>query len=172
MLGNGVRPNGLCHGCAGQAVTATQPTPQRQAGQSKRRSYTKSVLQASRAAPSEPIGPKAGAGDRCVRDEVATERHPVWPGFARNADSALTWLTCGRTFPATRKRRFGVGRIDSARPAAIMLFIYGWRRGPERVSRHVQETMAARGNLAVACEAAGTWAGPSPYARLMTCANT
>jgi hypothetical protein len=27
--------------------------------------------------------------------------------------------------------------------------------GPERVSRHVQETMAARGNLAVACEAAG-----------------
>jgi hypothetical protein len=45
--------------------------------------------------------------------------------------------------------------------------------GPERVSRHVQETLAARGNLAVACEAAG---GPGPgrpsYARLMTCANT
>ena len=36
-----------------------------------------------------------------------------------------------------------------------MLLIYGWRRGPERVSGHVQETMAARGNLAVACEAAG-----------------
>src|SRR5215831_14391959 len=35
--------------------------------------------------------------------------------------------------------------------------------GPERVSRHVQETLAARGNLAVAYEAAGrTWAGPSP----------
>ena len=71
------------------------------------------------------------------------------------ADFALTWLTCGRTFPATQKCRFGVGRIDSARLAAIMLLIYGWRRGPERVSRHVQETMAARGNLAVACEAAG-----------------
>jgi hypothetical protein len=27
--------------------------------------------------------------------------------------------------------------------------------GPERVSRHVQETLAARNNLAVACEAAG-----------------
>jgi len=27
--------------------------------------------------------------------------------------------------------------------------------GPERVSRHVQETLAARGNLAVAYEAAG-----------------
>ena len=35
-----------------------------------------------------------------------------------------------------------------------MLLIYGWRRGPERVSRHVQETLAALGNLAVACEAA------------------
>ena len=52
-----------------------------------------------------------------------------------------------------------------------MVLIYGWRRGPERVSRHVQETMAARGNLAVACEAAGDRAIP-PYARLMTCANT
>ena len=36
-----------------------------------------------------------------------------------------------------------------------MVLIYGWRRGPERVSGHVQETMAARGNRAVACEAAG-----------------
>ena len=36
-----------------------------------------------------------------------------------------------------------------------MLLIYGWRRGPERVSRHVQETMAARGNLAIANEATG-----------------
>ena len=43
-----------------------------------------------------------------------------------------------------------------------MLLIYGWRRRPERVSRHVQETMAARGSLAVACEDAGTRAGPSP----------
>jgi hypothetical protein len=35
--------------------------------------------------------------------------------------------------------------------------------GRERVSRHVQETLAARNNLAVAYEAAGgTWAGPSP----------
>jgi hypothetical protein len=74
-------------------------------------------------------------------------------------------------FPATQKCRFGVGRIDSARLAAILLLIYGWRRGPERVSRHVQETLAARGNLAVACEAAGDRAIP-PYARLMTCANT
>ena len=48
-----------------------------------------------------------------------------------------------------------LGRSDSARLAAIMLLIYGWRRGPERVSGHVQETMAARGSLAVACEAAG-----------------
>ena len=72
-----------------------------------------------------------------------------------SADSALTWLTCGRTFPATQKCRFGAGRIDSARLAAVMVLIYGWRRGPERVSRHVQETLAARGNLAVACEAAG-----------------
>ena len=39
------------------------------------------------------------------------------------ADSALTWLTCGRTFPATQKCRFGAGRIDSARLAAIMLLI-------------------------------------------------
>jgi len=38
---------------------------------------------------------------------------------------------------------------------SFMLLIDGWRRGPERVSRHVQETLAARGNLAVACEAAG-----------------
>jgi hypothetical protein len=45
--------------------------------------------------------------------------------------------------------------------------------GPERVSRHVQETLAARGNLAVACEAAGgPGPGHLPYARLMTCANT
>jgi hypothetical protein len=44
--------------------------------------------------------------------------------------------------------------------------------GPERVSRHFQETLAARNNLTVAYEAAGAWAGPSPYARLMTCANT
>ncbi len=36
-----------------------------------------------------------------------------------------------------------------------MLFIHGWRRGPERVSGHVQEAMAARGNLAVAWKAAG-----------------
>ena len=36
-----------------------------------------------------------------------------------------------------------------------MLLIYRWRRGPERVSGHVQETLAARGNRAVACEAAG-----------------
>jgi len=36
-----------------------------------------------------------------------------------------------------------------------MVLIYGWRPGPERVSRHVQETLAARANLAVACEAAG-----------------
>ena len=57
--------------------------------------------------------------------------------------------------PATQKCRFGLGRIDSARLAAIMLLIYGWRRGPERVSRHVQETLAARANLAAACEAAG-----------------
>jgi hypothetical protein len=74
---------------------------------------------------------------------------------APSADSALTWLTCGRTFPATPKCRFGVGRIDTARLAAIMPLIYRWRRGPERVSRHVQETMAARGNRAVACKAAG-----------------
>ena len=32
--------------------------------------------------------------------------------------------------------------------------------------------IATRGNLAVAYEAAGAWAGPSPYARLMACANT
>ena len=36
-----------------------------------------------------------------------------------------------------------------------MLLVYGWRLGPERVSRYVQETMAARGKLAVACKAAG-----------------
>ena len=36
-----------------------------------------------------------------------------------------------------------------------MVLIDGWRRGPERVSGHVQETLAARANLAVACEAAG-----------------
>ena len=34
--------------------------------------------------------------------------------------------------------------------------------GPGRVSRQFQETMAARGNLAVACQAAGTWAGVIP----------
>ena len=45
--------------------------------------------------------------------------------------------------------------------------------GPERVSGHVQETLAARGNLAVAYEAAGgSGPGHRPYARLMTCANT
>ena len=54
-----------------------------------------------------------------------------------------------------------------------MVLIYGWRLGPERVSRHVQESMAARANLAVACEAAGDpGPGHPPYARLMTCANT
>jgi hypothetical protein len=90
-----------------------------------------------------------------------------------DADSALTWLTCGRTFPAAQKCRFGAGRIDSAHLAAIMVLIYGWRRGPDRVSGHVQETLAARGNLAVACEAAGgPGPGHPPCARLMTCANT
>jgi hypothetical protein len=45
--------------------------------------------------------------------------------------------------------------------------------GPERVSRHVQETLAARSNLAVTYEAAGRpGPGHPPYARLMTCANT
>ena len=34
--------------------------------------------------------------------------------------------------------------------------------GPGRVSRHVQETLAARNNLPVAYQAGGTWAGPSP----------
>src|SRR5690242_19609880 len=43
-----------------------------------------------------------------------------------------------------------------------MVLIHGWRRGPGRVSRQVGETMAARGNLAVACEAAGGPAGPFP----------
>ena len=36
-----------------------------------------------------------------------------------------------------------------------MLVIYGWRRGPERVSRHVRQTLAARASLAVAYEPAG-----------------
>ena len=36
--------------------------------------------------------------------------------------------------------------------------------GPERVSRHVQETLAARGGLAVACAAAGD---PDPGHPLM-----
>ena len=36
-----------------------------------------------------------------------------------------------------------------------MVLIYGWRRGPDRVSGHVQETMAARASRAAACEAAG-----------------
>jgi len=90
-----------------------------------------------------------------------------------DADSALTWLTCGRTFPATQKCRFGAGRLDSARLAAIMVLIDGWRRGPDRVSGHVRETLAARANLAVACEAAGDPGRAIPsYARLMTCANT
>ena len=80
------------------------------------------------------------------------------------ADFALTWLTCGRTFPATQKCRSGVGRIDSARLAAITLLIDGWRRGPGRVSGHVQETLAARGGLAVACAAAGD---PDPGHPLM-----
>jgi hypothetical protein len=54
-----------------------------------------------------------------------------------------------------------------------MVLIDGWRRGPDRVSGHVQETMAARANLAVACEAAGDPGRAIPsYARLMTCANT
>ena len=54
-----------------------------------------------------------------------------------------------------------------------MVLIYGWRRGPERVPGHVQETLAARGNLAVACKAAGDPGRVIPlYARLMTCANT
>jgi len=43
--------------------------------------------------------------------------------------------------------------------------------GSGRVSRQFQGTLAARGGLAVACEAAGDRAIP-PYARLMTCANT
>ena len=64
-----------------------------------------------------------------------------------------------------------MGRIDSARLTAIMVLIYGWRRGPGRVSRHVRETLAACANLAVACEAAGDRAIPL-YARLMTCVNT
>ena len=43
------------------------------------------------------------------------------------ADFALTWLTCGRTFPAAQKCRFGVGRIDSARLAAIMVLpVFQW----------------------------------------------
>ena len=71
------------------------------------------------------------------------------------ADSALTWLTCGRTFPAPRKCRFGAGRMDSARLAATMVLICGRRRGPERVPGHVRETLAARASLAVGCEAAG-----------------
>ena len=70
-----------------------------------------------------------------------------------------TWLTCGRTFPATQKCRCGAGRIDGARPAASMLLIHWWRRGPERVSRHVRETLAARGSRAVAGEDAGTGPG-------------
>ena len=91
-----------------------------------------------------------------LRSRLAPRRATIRaPLSAPNADSALTWLTCGRTFPATQKCRFGAGRLDSARLAAIMVLIYGWRRGPERVSRHVQETMAARGSRAVACEAAG-----------------
>ena len=45
--------------------------------------------------------------------------------------------------------------------------------GPGRVSGHVQETLAARGNLAVACQGAGgPGPGHPPYARLMACANT
>ena len=45
--------------------------------------------------------------------------------------------------------------------------------GPERVSRHVQETLAADGKPRRRRRGCGgTWAGPSPYARLMTCANT
>ena len=61
--------------------------------------------------------------------------------------------------------------VLTVRLTAIMVLIDGWRRAPERVSRHVQETLAARANLAVACEAAGDRAIP-PYARLMACANT
>lgn len=51
--------------------------------------------------------------------------------------------------------RFGAGRIDGARLAAIMLLVYGWRRAPEHVSRQVQETMTAGGGRAVAGEPAG-----------------
>src|SRR5690242_8197189 len=57
MLGNRVNPDGLCHGCAGQAVAATQPAPQRQADPVQARSYTKSVLQAQRrSANSDSVG--------------------------------------------------------------------------------------------------------------------
>ena len=41
-----------------------------------------------------------------------------------------------------------------------MLLIYGWRRGPERVPGHVQETLAARASLAVGCEGPGPGAIP------------
>ena len=79
----------------------------------------------------------------------------------------------GADVSTTQNCRFGVGRSDSARLAAIMVLIDGWRRGPERVSGHVRETLAARANLAVACEAAGDPGRAIPsYARLMTCANT
>jgi hypothetical protein len=87
--------------------------------------------------------------------------HCPWLEQFQITDSALAWLTCGRTFPATRKCRFGAGRADGARLAAIMVLTCGWRRGPGRVSGHVQEITAARGGLAVAGGAAGTRAGPS-----------
>jgi hypothetical protein len=54
------------------------------------------------------------------------------------------------------------GGVRPSSPNGVRL-IHEWRRGPERVSRHVQETMAARGNLAVACEAAGDRTGPFPF---------
>src|SRR5690348_17089690 len=43
---------------------------------------------------------------------------------------------------------------------------------PLKIRRHVQKTMAACGNLAVAGEATVIRPGHPPYARLVTCANT
>jgi hypothetical protein len=85
MLGNRVNPNGLCHECAGQAVAATQPAPQRQADQSKRRSYTKSVLRASRATRASQSALKLaqviGAfGMRCPSDSERRTRFVGDPG--------------------------------------------------------------------------------------------
>jgi hypothetical protein len=82
---------------------------------------------------------------------------------------------------APAHRRPGQPRATGRRPEAATFLLnqagvfpgdHG-QVGPERVSRHVQETLAARGNLAVAYEAAGgPGPGHPPYARLMTCANT